>query len=73
MRAPSAPASVELVQHHAREHARGHGVDEVGLHDYVCPCGQTIALICAECRQPVFLATRTPEWCAHAVSLWAEL
>jgi hypothetical protein len=55
-------ASAEVIHAHARAHACG---EQAGASEVMCPCGQTVALVCTVCGEPVFLAVEPGTWCEH--------
>ncbi len=57
-------ASREVLEHHARTHPC-----EGGVYERVCPCGATVAIVCAACNEPVFMALADGTWCEHAQEL----
>lgn len=55
-------ASPEVIEHHADLHPC---VDAKAV-EVACPCGNTVAIFCDECREPVFLALQPDrEPCIH--------
>ena len=62
-------ASVEVLA----EHARRHPCQDATCVEVVCPCGSALALVCGECRQPVYVAVRPGAApCEHARELMGE-
>jgi hypothetical protein len=61
-----APLSAELIAHYAGLHP----CPDDDPMEILCPCGDTVALLCPTCREPVFFSTRPATWCEHARELW---
>ena len=59
-------ASPEVLRHHAAQHP----CRDAETFEVLCPCGSCVAICCAECRDPVFLAVLPGSWCEHAQELW---
>jgi hypothetical protein len=59
---PSVGASPEII----REHICRHGCSDFGIVEKRCPCGKSVAMICTECAEPMFLAVEPGTWCKHA-------
>ena len=58
-------SSQEVIRHHHEQHAKTCDVaDAGGGREVVCPCGQTILLICA-CDEVLYAATLADEPCQH--------
>lgn len=65
-------ASLETLSHASREHSRLQGCpNDAPGEDRFCPCGQTVAIVCLHCEEPVFLAIapEATELCEHAKEL----
>lgn len=57
-------SSDEVIRHHASQHPCDSGSTRIE-----CPCGDTIAIICDHCHEPVFVAVQPGTWCEHAQEL----
>ena len=52
-----------------REHASQHSCEPDAAQEIICPCGGCLAIVCARCREPVFLVLLSDAPCAHAREL----
>jgi hypothetical protein len=65
---PSAGASEEVLDHHARQHPC-----DAGVTARTCPCGTTKAIICKGCGEILFVGVEPLTWCPHAAALLPEV
>lgn len=59
-------ASEEVLRHHAEQH--GCPEDDSPPREVMCPCGTTVAIVCASCGDPVFICVKPGTWCQHATA-----
>lgn len=67
---PATGASVEVIRHHGREHARH--CELGGVDERLCACGTAILIVCASCDEAVYVAVPPGEWCEHAAEAMAR-
>lgn len=60
-------ASREVLGRHIEMHPC-----RAGTHQLVCPCGNTVVLVCDACEEPIFMAVAPSTWCEHARELGGD-
>ena len=65
---PAIGASAEVLLEHARQHPCR---DDAGADVVICPCGGAAALVCDDCREPVYVVVLRTDGvpCEHAREL----